>query len=192
VSKTNNNKNQKSIKMLKKKKPTGPDNIKNEMLQHLGNSALGTLLDIFNLSWRQGQIPQCWKEAIMMPILKKGKNRSTVLSYRSINKTSCSCKLMDRIINNRMQMYIESENIIGHEQAAFRQYKSTEDQTTHISQVINNAFQAKTVLLAVFIYLQKALNKVWKDGLMEKLLRYGISGRMYNCTDNICTIEEPE
>jgi len=30
-----------------------------------------------------------------------------------------------------MQMYIESENIIGHEQAGFRQYK-----------IINDAFQA--------------------------------------------------
>jgi hypothetical protein len=34
------------------------------MLQHLGNSALWTLLDIFNLSWRQGKVSQCWKEAI--------------------------------------------------------------------------------------------------------------------------------
>ena len=91
-----------------------------------------------------------------------------------------------------MPMYIESENIIGHEQATFRQYKSTEDQTTHLSQVINNAYQANKVILAVFIYLQKAFDKVWKDGLMVKLLRYGFSGRMYNWTNHICTIEEPE
>ena len=31
------------------------------------------LLNIFNLSWSQGQVPQIWKEAIMMPILMKGK-----------------------------------------------------------------------------------------------------------------------
>ena len=110
----------KSIKKLKKKKSPGPDNITNEMLQHLGNSALGTLLDIFNLSWRQCQVPQCWKEAIMMPILKKGKNRLKVLSYHPISLTSSCCKLMECIINKCMQMYIESENIIGHEQAGFR------------------------------------------------------------------------
>jgi hypothetical protein len=102
----------KSIKKLKKKKSPGPDNITNAMLQHLGNSVLGTLLDIFNLSWRQCQVPQCWKEAIMMPILKKGKNMSNVLSYRPITLTSNCCKLMERIINTRMQMYIESENIM--------------------------------------------------------------------------------
>ena len=172
----------KSIKKLKKKKYPGPDNITNEVLQHLGNSALGTLLEIFNLSWRQGQVPQCWKEAIMMPILKKGKNRSKVLSYRPISLISSCCKLMERIINKRMQMYIESENIICHEQAGFRQYKSTEDQTTHLSQVIEDAFQAKKLTLAVFIDLQKAFDKVWKDELMVTFLRYGISGRMYNWT----------
>ncbi|CAC5403312.1 unnamed protein product [Mytilus coruscus] len=64
-----------SIRKLKKKKSQGPDDITNEMLQHLGNSSLNTLLDIFNLSWSQGQVPQCWEESIMMPILQKGKNK---------------------------------------------------------------------------------------------------------------------
>ena len=143
----------KSIKKLKKKTSPGPDNITNEMLQHLGNSALGTLLDIFNISWRHNQFPQCCKEAIMIPILKKGKNRSKVLSYRPISLTRSCCNLMERKINTRMQMYIESENIIGHEQAGLRQYKSTKNQTTHLSQVTEDAFQAKKVTLAVFIDL---------------------------------------
>jgi hypothetical protein len=87
--------------------------------------------------------------------IKERKNMSKVLSYRPISLTSSCCKLMERIINKRMQMYTESENIVGHEQAGFRQYKSTEDQTAHLTQVINDTFQAKTVILAVFIDLQK-------------------------------------
>jgi hypothetical protein len=59
--------------------------------------------------------------------------------------------------------HIESENIVGHEQAGFRQYKGTEDQTTHLTQVISDTFQAKKVILAVFIDLQKTFDKVWKD-----------------------------
>ncbi|CAC5369599.1 unnamed protein product [Mytilus coruscus] len=139
-----------SIRKLKEKKSPSPHDITNEMLQHLGNSALNTLLDIFNLSWRQGQVPQCWKEAIMMPILKKGKNKSKA-----------------------------SKNIIRHKQAGFRQYTNTEDQTTHLSQVVEDAFQSKKVTLAVFVDIQRAFDKVGKDGLLTKLLRYGISGRMY-------------
>ena len=65
------------------------------------------------------------------------------------------------------------------EQAGFRQYRSTEDQTTHLSQIIEDALQTQKVTLATFIDLQKAFVKVWKDGLLVKLLRYGIKGNMY-------------
>ena len=112
------------------------------MLQHLGNSALEKLLDIFNLSWKQGQVSQCWREATMIPVLKKGKNKTKVLSYRPISLTSCVCKTMEHIVNQRMQLYLESESIIVPEQAGFRQYRSREDQTIHLSQVIKNVFKA--------------------------------------------------
>ena len=149
-----------AIRKLKKKKSPGPDNITNEMLQHLGNSALKQLLDIFNLSWRQGQVPQCWKEAKMIPVLKKGKNKEKAQSYRPISLTSCTCKTMERVVNQRLQLYLESESIIVPEQAGFRQYRSAEDQTTHLTQVIEDGFQAQKVTLATFIDLQKAFDKV--------------------------------
>ena len=48
------------LKAIKKlKKSSGRNNITNEMIQHLGNTALQKLLDIFNLSWSSGQVPQC-------------------------------------------------------------------------------------------------------------------------------------
>lgn len=172
----------KAIARLKKKKSPGPDNITNEMLQHLGNTTLKKLLEIFNLSWKQGQVPQCWREATMIPILKRGKNKSKAQSYRPISLTSCVCKTLERIINQRLQLYLETESVIVPEQAGFRQYRSTEDQTTHLSQVIEDAFQAQKAVLAVFIDLQKAFDKVWKDGLLVKLLRCGISGNMYQWT----------
>ena len=118
----------------------------------------------------------------MVPILKKGKNRTKAASYRPISLTSCTCKTLERIINQRMQWYLESESIISPEQAGFRRHKSTEDQTTHLAQVIEDAFQAQKVTLAAIIDLQKAFDKVWKDGLLVKLLRSGIQGRMYRWT----------
>ena len=86
-----------------------------------------------------------------MHILKKGKNKSKASSYRPISLTSSYFKLLERIFNKRMDMYLKSENIVGHEQAGFRHYKSTEDQTTHLSQVVEDAFQSKKVTLAVFL-----------------------------------------
>ena len=172
----------KAIKKLKKKKAPGPDNITNEMIQHLGNTALQKLLDIYNLSWNKGELPQIWKEAKMIPILKKGKNKARAVSYRPISLTSCVCKTMERMVNLRMQWFLESKNVLAPEQAGFRQYRSTEDQTTHLAQAIEDAFQAKKVMLATFIDFQKAFDKVWKDGLLVKLQRSGIHGNMYRWT----------
>ena len=172
----------KAIQKLKKRKSPGPDDITNEMIQHLGNIALQKLLDIFNLSWNKGELPQIWKEAKMIPILKKGKNKARAASYRPISLTSCVCKTMERIVNSRMKWHLETENIIASEQAGFRQYRSTEDQTTHLAQAIEDAFQDKKVMLATFIDFQKAFDKVWKDGLLVKLQRSGIHGNMYRWT----------
>ena len=173
---------QKAIRKLKKKKAPGPDGITNEMLMHLPRLSLQKLLDIFNLTWEKGDVPQQWKEAIMIPILKKGKNKSKPLSYRPVSLTSCVCKTMERIVNERLQWYLESESILTPEQAGFRRHRSTEDQTAHLAQVIEDAFQAKKVVLASFIDLQKAFDKVWKDGLVVKMVRSGIRGNMLRWT----------
>ena len=172
----------KAIKKLKKKKAPGPDGITNEMIMHLPGESLQKLLDIFNLTWQKGDVPQQWKEATMIPILKRGKNKSKPLSYRPISLTSCVCKTMERIVNERMQWYLEKESILTPEQAGFRQYRSTEDQTTHLAQVIEDAFQAKKVVLTCFIDLQKAFDKVWKEGLILKMLNSGIRGNMLRWT----------
>ncbi|CAG2247163.1 unnamed protein product [Mytilus edulis] len=54
--------------------------------------------------------------------------------------------------------------------------------TLRKKEVVEDAFQFKKETLAVFVDLQRAFDKVWKDGLLAKMLRYGISGRMYKWT----------
>nr|KAG5685541.1 hypothetical protein BaRGS_009937 [Batillaria attramentaria] len=66
--------------------------------------------------------------------------------------------------------------------------RSTEDQITFITQSIEDAFQEKKNTLAVWIDMEKAFDKVWKDGLRLKLRRYddiirelprGVRGAIY-------------
>ncbi|XP_053388876.1 uncharacterized protein LOC128551940 [Mercenaria mercenaria] len=104
----------------------------------MGRFATEILLDVFNLSWKEGKLPQIWREAIMAPILKRGKDK-----------------------------------------VCFRSFRSTEDQTTHLAQEIENAFQAKTVTLVTGVDLQRAFDKVWMDVTLVKLQRNGVGGSMY-------------
>ena len=75
--------------------------------------------------------------------------------------------------------HLKRKKILAQEQAGFRQFRSTEDQTTYLAQEIEDAFQNKNVLFATWIDLQKAFDKVWTDGLLVKTLKCGVGGKMY-------------
>ena len=167
------------LNTLKEKKSPGPDRITNEMLTHLGPKAKKKLLELYNNSWTTGHIPQLWKDADMIPIHKKGKDKKKAESYRPISLTSCMGKLLERMINTRLSWHLEKENFFAAEQAGFRHHRSTEDQVTYIAQKIEDGFQDKQHTLTVWIDLEKAYDRVWKDGLRLKLKRCGVHGHMY-------------
>ena len=146
-----------ALSSLSLKKAPGPDQVTNEMLINLGPQGKKKLLQLFNDSWRTGIVPEVWKEATILPIHKKGKDKKKATSYRPISLTSCVGKLMERLINNRLTWHLESKGHINPEQAAFRQNRSTEDQVSYLTQAIGDAFQEKKHTLAVWVDLEKGL-----------------------------------
>lgn len=175
---------EKAVHSLKKNKSPGKDAITNEMIQHLGPKARMVFLKILNKSWMEGITPQTWKEAIMVPIHKKGKGKLDPHNYRPISLLSCAGKVMEKMVNNRLLWHLESKGLLTPDQAGFRQHRSTEDQVSYIAQEIEDAFQEKQQLVAVWVDLEKAFDKVWKEGLKLKLLRCGVTGHMYKWIDS--------
>ena len=53
---------------------TGPDEIHYQMLKHLPENSLETLLNIFNYVWTTGKFPEDWTLATIIPIPKPGKD----------------------------------------------------------------------------------------------------------------------
>ncbi|XP_041364253.1 uncharacterized protein LOC121379670 [Gigantopelta aegis] len=64
-----------AIRLLKIKKAPGWDGVNNEIIRHLGPQARLPLLKLFNRSWLTGKFPIQWQEAIITPVLKKGKEK---------------------------------------------------------------------------------------------------------------------
>ena len=71
-----------ALSSLSLKKAPGPDQVTNEMLINLGPQGKKKLLQLFNDSWRTGIVPEVWKEATILPIHKKGKEKKKATSYR--------------------------------------------------------------------------------------------------------------
>ena len=83
------------IKTLKRSRATGPDNISNYHLKHLGQNAIKALTDIFNHSWLHNDIPNFWKNANIITILKPNKPPTNPSSYRPISLLSTISKVLE-------------------------------------------------------------------------------------------------
>ena len=70
-----------------------PDQDKNyyQFLEHLPDTTLSISLDIFNDILQKGDLPFSWKEALVIPIPKSGKDTSDPDSYRPKALTSYLC-----------------------------------------------------------------------------------------------------
>lgn len=167
------------IRKLKSKKAPGPDGVTGDMLKHLGPSSREMLLQIFNHSWRVGVVPPIWKEAEIIPVPKKGKDKKDPRSYRPISLLSCVGKLLERLVNRRLTFLLEARNILSPTQTGYRKFRNVEDQLALLTQDIESSFQEKKKTLAVFFDLSRAFDKVWREGLMLKLLRAGVRNNMY-------------
>jgi hypothetical protein len=78
-----------------------------------------------NKIWLLQKIPKDWKHSIIIPIHKTGKNPSDPLSYRPISLTSNLNKIMEKMVNNRLQWYLERQTIIPIDQSGFRKNRNT-------------------------------------------------------------------
>lgn len=175
------------LRQLPVRKSPGPDSIHNEMLQRIGNKGKAYLLRLINLTWEDGQLPTSWKTATVIPILKAGKETKDPNSYRPISLTSCIGKVAERMVNKRLYWWLETHNKLAQEQAGFRKNSRTEDCIFQLTQAVHNGFQENKHTAAIFIDLQKAYDKVWRKGLLYKMQKQGIQGKMYNWVKNFLT-----
>ena len=165
-----------AISKLKTKGAAGPDNIPPSFLKALSEQTLHTLLDIFNDSFHLATVPQIWKNAIIIPLLKSGKPADELKSFRPISLTSCVVKLIERMLVDRLMHMAEANNWLSSYQAGFRRGRSCEDQILRMVQAIDDGFQQKQMKRSVLVLLDfsQAFDTVWRQRLLTSMLDLGV------------------
>ena len=92
------------------------------------------------------QWPQDWKRSVFIPITKKG-NAKECSNYRTIALISHTNKVMLKILQARLQQYVNCE--LPDIQAGFRKGKGTRDRIANIQWIVEKAreFQKKHLFL---------------------------------------------
>ena len=89
-------------------KASGGDGIAVELFQILKDDAVKVLHSISQQIWKTQQWPQDWKKSVFIPIPKKG-NAKECPNYRTIALISHASKAMLKILQARLQQYVNHE-----------------------------------------------------------------------------------
>ena len=121
--------------------------------------------------WKTQQGPQDWKRSAFIPVPKKD-NPKECSNYCTIALISHACKVMLKILQARLQQYMNHE--LPDVQAGYRKGRGTRDQIANICWIITKAREFQKNFYFCFIDYAKAFDCVDHKKLWKILKEMGI------------------
>jgi len=133
---------------------------------------------LFNKSLKTGCFPAAFKLAVIGPLLKKsGLDPSQPKNYRPVSNLRFLSKLLERVVQIRLQVFLDSNNLVPATQSAYRQFHSTETAVTTVYNDLLLAADSGQVSALCLLDLTAAFDTVYHDLLLLRLDRqYGLRG----------------
>lgn len=162
---------------LKNSNSSGIDNVSPNILKSVAHFVKGPLTYLVNWSLSTGIFPNVLKTAKVVPLYKKG-IQSCVENYRPISMLSTISKILERVVFNRMKLFLNKYNILNSAQHGFREGKSTQTAILGFLKSLYQNLDNNKKCLGLFMDLSKAFDLVDHALLINKLEKYGFRGRL--------------
>jgi hypothetical protein len=164
-----------AIGKLKSYKSLGTDNIPVELIKAEGETLYSEIHRLICSIWNKEELPQQWKESIIVPIYKKG-DKTDCNNYRGISLLSTAYKILSNIVLARLTPYVNE--IIGDHQCGFFRNRSTMNQIFYIRQVLEKKWEYNGMVHQLFIDFKKAYDSIRKEVLYNILVEFGIPKKL--------------
>ena len=164
-----------TVQQLQPKKTLDMTGISTWLLQKIVTAISVPLTHIFQGSLASGLVPNQLKIAKVIPVFKSGQ-KDSMDNYRPISLLSCFSKVIEKIVCNRLTLFLDSNNLITNAQYGFRKNHSTLHPLVHFANFVSSALDKKEHCVAIFCDLRKAFDTVNHAILLNKLKKMGIRG----------------
>jgi hypothetical protein len=102
-------------------------------------------------------------------IEKKDTNNQDPNNYRPISLTNCIPKIIEKLVNKRLNDFLDKHNLIHSHQSGFRKNRQTVDNLLFFLQKVLEAFENNQKVCGIVFDIKKAFDKVWHKGLFFKM-----------------------
>ena len=140
---------------------------------------------LFNLCFKSGLNPTDWDFSDIKPIPKKDKDPREPLQNRCISIICCVAKLYSKLLNTRLQKFLETNEILVEEQNGFRASHSCIDHLFVLITILRNRKLSGQDTFLSFIDYKKAFDSVERGLLLFKLSQIGVNGNMYQAISSL-------
>ena len=158
-------------------KSSGIDGLSGRFLKDGAKILVSPICQICNIYIKLSVFPRECKIAKLIPLYKKG-SQTDPKNYRPISLLPIVSKLIEKIIHQQMQEYLDDKKILYKFQSGFRSNHSTDTCLSYLNDRILKGFDKGLLTGLVAIDLQKAFDTIDHDILLQKLRWLGFSQKV--------------